>query len=294
MRRSTQAWGPLAGLVAIVVVTACWWALALWPIEPASRAWLLRTREVCFGVAPGGLPNAGGWLLLIGQPAGMLAVLVAVWPGELRASLSRLTGNLAGQLTVGIVAGAVTIGLAGVVVRVARASGEPFAAVQPDGVVSAQLVRLSDSPPEMALTDQRGETVTLDTLRGRPVIVTFAYAHCETVCPIIVNEVLAARSQVAELRPAVLVVTLDPWRDTPSRLASIAAAWKMEGDARVLSGPPDQVEHVLNAWRVPRVRNERNGDLSHPSMVYVIGPDGKITYAVGAESATIAAAVRAL
>ena len=33
---------------------------------------------------PTGLPDAGGWLLLIGQPIGMIGVLVAVWGAELR------------------------------------------------------------------------------------------------------------------------------------------------------------------------------------------------------------------
>ena len=53
----------------------------------------------------------------------------------------------------------------------------------------------------------------------------------------------------------------------------------------LLSGVPDSVERVLNAWRVPRARNEHTGDVSHPSVVYVVGPDGRIAYVVagGAE-----------
>ena len=42
-----------------------------------------------------------------------------------------------------------------------------------------------------------------------------------------------------------------------------------------------KVDRALNAWRIPRVRNERSGDLSHPAIVYVIGPNGEIAYALG-------------
>jgi cytochrome oxidase Cu insertion factor (SCO1/SenC/PrrC family) len=106
--------------------------------------------------------------------------------------------------------------------------------------------------------------------------------------------VLAAAGRLVDDPPAVLVVTLDPWRDTPGRLGAIADAWRLTGDARVLSGAPDVVERALNAWRIPRVRNERTGDLSHPSIVYVIGPNGRIAYVVPGGADMIAAAVRKL
>ena len=124
-------------------------------------------------------------------------------------------------------------------------------------------------------------------------LVTFAYAHCETVCPVLVNEVLGARDKL-EPKPVVLIVTLDPWRDTPSRLTTIATQWGATGDVHVLSGETEQVERVLNAWRVPRARNERTGDVSHPSVVYVIGADGRIAYVVSGSEPVIRAAVEAL
>src|SRR5690606_31610936 len=46
----------VAALVLIALVTASWWALALWPIDGASD-WIVRTREVCFGATRDGLPN---------------------------------------------------------------------------------------------------------------------------------------------------------------------------------------------------------------------------------------------
>jgi protein SCO1/2 len=265
----TRAWTAIGTLAAIVTITAAWWSLALWPIGPATPEWFLRTRAVCFGATFNSLPNAGGWLLLIGQPVGLLFLLVAVWGTELRE------------------------GFGAVVVRVIGWDDRAFSA-GPDREIALTLTRVNDEAPAFALIDQRGQTLTLDAFRGRPVLVTFAYAHCQTVCPVVIADVLAAQRQLTDRSPAVVVVTLDPWRDTPSRLNAIAEDWRMGSDAHLLSGAPEAVERALNAWRVPRIRNDRTGDLSHPAIVYVLGPDGRIAYVVAGNAVAIAAAVRAL
>lgn len=292
MSDRTRAWTAVGALAAVLAIAASWWALALWPVGADAPGWLLRTREVCFGATSDTLPDAGGWLLLIGQPVGLIGLLAIVWGAELRAGLSLAMARMAGQLAVGAVLAALVAGLGSAVVRVRAANGEPFSTGAAD--IAARLTRVNDVAPRLGLTDQFGAEVTLDAFRGRPVLVTFAFAHCETVCPMIVADVLAARRQLEGTPPAVVVVTLDPWRDTPGRLASIAGLWELDGDARVLSGPPDDVERVLNAWRIPRTRNQKTGDITHPSLVYVVDADGRIAYVVSGDAQAISAAVRAL
>ena len=292
MTPTARARAAVAALAAIVAITASWWALALWPVGAEAPGWLLRTREVCFGSGIDTLPSVAGWLVLIGQPASMVILLVAVWGEELRAGLTLTAARTAGQLAVGLVLAVIVAGLCAVVVRVRAADAEPFSTGTMD--VAAQLNRISDVAPAIALTDQSGREVSLESYRGRPVIVTFAFAHCQTVCPLIVGDVLAARRQIDGVPPAVLVITLDPWRDTPSRLETIASSWRLDGDAHVLSGAPDVVERTLNAWRVPRARNQQTGDVSHPSIVYIVDAGGRIAYAVSGGAEVISAAVRAL
>jgi protein SCO1/2 len=287
-----RARAALTVLVAIAAITASWWTLALWPVGADAPEWLLRTREVCFGSRGESLPDAGGWLLLIGQPAGMVILLVAIWGAEVRAGLTLAMARARGRLALGLGLALVVVGLGAAVDRVLAANAEPFAAGPMD--VAAQLTRISDRAPAVLLTDQFGRTVSLESFRGRPVIVTFAFAHCETVCPLIVADVLAARRRIDGPPPPVLVVTLDPWRDTPSRLQSIARSWQLDPDAHVLSGAPEAVEPTLNAWRVPRARNQKTGDISHPSIVYIVDADGRIAYAVTGGAEAIAAAIRAL
>ena len=113
---------------AILVITASWWALALWPVGPATPEWFLRTREVCFGIHPDGLPDAGGWILLIGQPLGMIALLAVVWPAELRAGLARSMSRVPGQLAVGAVAARSWRARRRGRARAQAPDGEPFSA----------------------------------------------------------------------------------------------------------------------------------------------------------------------
>ena len=145
-----------------------------------------------------------------------------VWGAELRAGLALAMARVAGQLAVGVVWRSLVVGLGAVVVRVRTA--DAGAVLGRRGEHRRAVDARERRRAALALTDQCGREVTLESFRGRPVLVTFAYAHCETVCPLVVADVLAARAPLARDPPAVLIVTLDPWRDTPSRLASIAGS----------------------------------------------------------------------
>jgi len=76
-----------------------------------------------------------------------------------------------------------------------------------------------------------------------------------------------------------VALTLDPWRDTPSRLPAMAEQWSVaEGDF-VLSGSVDAVEEALTAWGVVRARDEATGNVVHPALVYLVERDGTVAYA---------------
>ncbi len=267
----------VGALALIAAITAAWWALALWPLPAEAPGWLARTRYVCFGTTSSGLPNGGGWVLLIAQPLSLIAVLMAIWGGAvrdgLRAAAARRWGRVA--LRGAVVALLVGVTAAAWRVRSAAASALPELAT----VVPATYPRLDREAPPLALDDHRGEPVTLERFRGRPVLLTFAYAHCETVCPLLVRDVQAARRRTDALAPAALVVTLDPWRDVPSRLPHIAKSWGLEGDELFLGGSVEEVEQVLEAWNVARFRDPATGEVEHPSLVYVLDREGRIAYA---------------
>ena len=296
-RLNAEEGAALAGLVALFVVTATWWALALWPVAEAP-AWLARTRYVCFGVNDSGLPDAGGWVGLIAGPVGMLTILLVACRVAIRNLLRAARNSIALRATfTALTIGALALA-AGATWRVRQAYATPLENFSTPGLQPETYPRLDRPAPALELTAHDGSARALSTLRGRVVFITFAYAHCQTVCPLVVHDVLSARQLLHQedgAAPAVLIVTLDPWRDTPSRLSAIARAWQFPADdAWVLGGSVPAVEAVLTAWQVPRVRNDRNGEVTHPSLVYIVDRAGRIAFAVSANARTLAALARRL
>lgn len=279
----------VAALGSILAVTAGWWGFALWPLPAAAPAWLERARYVCFGSASAGLPDTGGWLLLVGQPLGMLLILLSVWGEELGLGLRSLAGRLTGRLLIGGTALLLTSGMALAAGRLASGA-QPF---DPGAGEMGPLVPVHQPAPALRLVDQRGDSVSLERFHGRAVLLGFAFAHCQTVCPTVVREILEVQS-AARPRPAVVIITLDPWRDPPVRLPAIAAAWGMGEDAFLLSGEVAEVERVLDQWQVRRVRDGATGEVEHQNLVHVLDPAGVIAYTVPGYRSTLEQALERL
>ena len=264
-----------AALLLVLAITAAWWALALWPAGAAEPEWLSRTRAACFGATAGGLPDAGGWILLIGEPIGMIGVLAVVWGRTLRSDLERAWSVRRWRLAALSVAAATLVGAASLGVRAARAHGQP-AVIRGPGVPT----RLDFSPPAAALVDQRGASVSLADLGGRTTLLTVAFGHCTTVCPTVVSDLSRARRTAGRADVQLVVLTLDPWRDTPDRLSSLGAHWDLGAGDRVLSGSVANVQQVLDSLGIGRRRNETTGDIEHGGTVLLVNSRGRVEWRI--------------
>ena len=284
--RSRDVW-PLSALGFILAVTASWWGLALWSV-PGAPEWLERTRSVCFNITESGLPDAKGWLLLLGQPPSMVAMLLVGWGKEVRETFRHLASSLGGRVLVASAVLAVACGFALSAVRVAQAR-LPSVVIAPSPTTTEPL-RLDRPWPEAeGLVDQAGRPFTHSALRAGPALVTFAFGHCETVCPAVVHEARAARLSW-RTRVPIVVLTLDPWRDTPARLEGLVGQFQLEpGTDLVVGGSIEAVEAALDAWGIARQRNQRTGDIVHPALVYLTESDGTLAYASSGARADLVA-----
>ena len=290
----------LGGLAAIGLISAAWWALALWPAGDVPPEWLTRTRAVCFGTRPDGLPGPEGWGALIAQPLGMLGILVIGWRedvvGALRCLASRPTGRFV--LTATLALGVVAASAIGLRVRVAAGAASAVRLAElavPSDKALGLAYRAEDRPaPALGLVDHEGVAALAEDHLGRPLLVTFIFGHCETICPIVVRETLAARRQLAAdgVDAAAVVITLDPWRDTPSRLPYLASRLGLVPGERLLGGEVASVEAALDRWEVPRQRDLRTGDIVHPPLVYVVSANGRIAYSASGGEQLLADLVR--
>lgn len=280
-------YAPHLALSIIAIITTAWWALALWPLPDAAPPWLEHARFVCFGVTRNSLPSAAGWLLLIGEPLAMTGLVVAIWPQAVALSLRALLRSTPARLAFAGTLLAITAGVTTAALRVRASHGESF-----DVNAGPPAERMDRAPWALELTDQRGGRVSLAEFRGRPVIVAFGYAHCATVCPVVVREALAAQREAPGA--VLLVVTLDPWRDTPSRLPSLAVQWQLGADAYVLGGDTLEVQAALDRWEIPRTRDAATGDVTHATFVYLIDRAGRLRWRAPGDAAALRPLLRDL
>lgn len=249
------------------------------PLPSVPPDWLAAARYACFGSMESGLPEAYGWMLLVLSPASFLVAIFALWGAELRPSILHAARTPLGRCLVSALVLAVVTEGAWVVKKVhaARAVATWAPGSQDDTALPAAYPRQATPAPEFTLVDQHGGGLSLGHFKGRPVVLAFVFAHCQTMCPLIVENLKRAFSP--DVPGEVLLVTLDPWRDTPRSLAGIAGQWKIPPNFHVLSSPSARdVLKVVEAYGVPFERNEKSGDISHPGLVFLIDAQGRLAY----------------
>ena len=127
--------------------------------------------------------------------------------------------------------------------------------------------------PAFALRDQRRRRVTLASLRGRPIALTFLDSLCKASCPIEGRMLASAIGQVGGgARPQLLVVSVDPGGDTPRSVARAALEWKLPADTIWLLGTHAQLKPVWDAYQI--TVEPLSGDIVHSTAVYLLDKHG--------------------
>jgi protein SCO1/2 len=127
--------------------------------------------------------------------------------------------------------------------------------------------------PEFALRDQHGRSVTLESLRGRTIALTFLDSLCKQACPIEGRMLASAIGQVSgAARPQLVVVSVDPGGDTPWSVARAMRKWRLPADTVWLLGAHAQLEPVWERYQI--TVDPVSGDIMHSTAVYVIDRRG--------------------
>ena len=128
------------------------------------------------------------------------------------------------------------------------------------------------------LTDQSGQTVSDQSLKGRPTLIFFGYTHCPDVCPTTLfemSEVLKAMGADAD-RVNAYFVSVDPERDDVATIKSYLSSF--DPHLKGLTGPPAAVADVLREYRVyARKVPSKDGDytMDHTALIYLMDRDGR-------------------
>ena len=256
------------------------------PADPAVLGWLP-------GPGPGSdWRDDWGWQAADGEEAGEAVLL----PGAGRRGAERRGGCgrvLSGSGAVAsararsvAAAGAlavIVLGAAPMAAAAANRTADPILAL----AISGDSSSLDLPAPGFSLTDQDGRTVSLASLRGKVVLMTFLDPVCTTDCPIIAQEfkqagqMLGAQARNVEL---VAVVANPTYRST----AFTRAFDRQEGLATVpnwlyLTGSLGQLGAVWRHYGVAVENLPAGAMAAHNDLAVVIDPAGRIRQELGAD-----------
>jgi protein SCO1/2 len=131
--------------------------------------------------------------------------------------------------------------------------------------------------PEVSLIDQHGASISLASLRGKPVLIDFIYTSCASTCPMLTAKMASIAHRLGPALGAdvtIVSISLDPEHDTPAELAKYAASHDANGNGWIfLTGPPAQIDQVLALFKLRRMR-EGDGTITHSVSAFLLGPDG--------------------
>jgi protein SCO1/2 len=132
--------------------------------------------------------------------------------------------------------------------------------------------------PALALRNYTGQPVSLASMKGKAVLVTFVYTHCPDVCPLIVADLAAAQRKLgAEASHLQIVaVTVDPRRDTPNAIRQFLAARDALGRMDYLVGTWSQLLRTWKAWAVGVNLDNKQVTVGHTAIVYGISASGQM------------------
>lgn len=131
---------------------------------------------------------------------------------------------------------------------------------------------------DFTLVDQQGRARDAKSFGGRPLLLFFGYASCESICPVALDRM----AEAVDLCPPEVVpvlVTVDPERDTPEVLRSVLA--DLHPRFVGLTGSEAALAAARAPFQVVRspVAEAPDGGgpvYAHGSFLYLIGPEGRV------------------
>src|SRR5210317_452057 len=93
----------------------------------------------------------------------------------------------------------------------------------PDAPTSALALPVPKPVPAFSLLNQFGESVDQSVFEGQWDLLFFGFTHCPDICPTTLQVLADAKKSLAEdgaeVLPRIVLVSVDPARDTPEVLA---------------------------------------------------------------------------
>ena len=147
---------------------------------------------------------------------------------------------------------------------------------------SAFIIPIPGALPEFSLLDQSGAPVNADTFRGQWDLVFFGFTNCPDICPttlqILANAKRELRAAGLETLPRIVLVSVDPERDTPEMLGRYvdyfgAGNLAVTGDLEEIT----KLTAALGIYFEKVPTDDGNYGVDHSAAVLVLDPNGEFS-----------------
>jgi cytochrome oxidase Cu insertion factor (SCO1/SenC/PrrC family) len=150
---------------------------------------------------------------------------------------------------------------------------------QPRFTAAATWPARAHAAPAFALHDPSGKPLTLASLRGRPVLVTFIDPVCRNLCPLEARVIEAATAQLPQ-SPAIVSVSVNPWADSRANFALDKQHWGLGANWHWAVGTHKELANVWRRYQIAvavatkKVAGITVRQIAHTEATFVIGPHG--------------------
>lgn len=140
---------------------------------------------------------------------------------------------------------------------------------------------LNAATKKFALLNQDNEPVVLDSLIGKPLVMSFIFTRCPlpNMCPLIMKKIVNVQKELnKEYKDKVFfaIMTYDPEYDTPEVLKEYGKSYGVDYDNLMyLTGSREEVNTALNHFRV-YFKEEAPGQIAHTLETMVMDEKGVI------------------
>lgn len=174
-----------------------------------------------------------------------------------------------------VAAGLAGIGIGRLVLAPAPGAGSPIA------LESGTWLSPPRAMPDFHLLDENGAAAGPEALQGRWNLVFFGFTHCPEACPTTLAMLGNLRRELTASLPepqvpSILLVSVDPERDTPAVLKAYLAGFGPGFTG--LTGDPDAVRSFATALGVPYRKIPMDGDymMDHSTAIMLVNPRGQL------------------
>ena len=165
-----------------------------------------------------------------------------------------------------------------VLVGLAAIAGLVIALRPPQALPQATQTPMTPIGLPFTLTGIDGQPFASTSLAGKPFAIFFGFTHCPDVCPNTLARLARLRRTVGkgDASFAILFVSVDPSRDTPSEMGRYAAAFNTPIIA--LTGSDQDIAKVKKSYGIYSAKVPQAGadySVDHTATVFLMGADGR-------------------